>query len=269
VRKPSVRKSLVIGVAAGCLLVTAVTTDRVAASAAAERLATRLRCAIALPSPPSVSFGGVPFLSQLARGRFDSIRIAADGVPAGRFRVDVEATATGVRLPEGGAARADAVTATITVGYDLLRATSTEAQSGPDPSSPAASGAFAGEVTADDSGRLLISATRTLFGQEIPVVVVANPEITGGTLTIHPVEVEVPSVGLRFPATRFAALKQLPSADLPALPDGLDWTAVTATPGGLRLTVEGADLTTDGLPAGGGAAARCGAAMPVASGGTA
>lgn len=253
----------------GCLLVTAVTTDRVAASTAAERLATRLRCATGLPSPPSVAFGGVPFLSQVARGRFDSIRIAADGVPAGRFRVGVEATATGVRLPERGAARAAAVTATITVGYDLLRATSAKAGADPAASGAAEPGAFAGEITADDSGRLLISATRTLFGQTVPVTVVAGPEITDGTLTIRPVEVEVPSVGLRFPATRFAALKHLPSADLPALPAGLSWTGVTATPAGLRLTVEGTDLTTDRLPAGDGSAARCGTAMPVVSGGTA
>ncbi|MEU4158228.1 DUF2993 domain-containing protein [Actinoplanes sp. NPDC026670] len=244
------RKRLLLGAVAGLLLVTAVIADRVTASAAAGRLTERLRCAAGLSSGPSVSFGGFPFLSQLALGTFDSIRIAADDVPAGRFRVGVEATATGVRLPDGGAVRADSLKATITIGYDLLRTAVAT-----DGSTPAAAGLL-DRVTADDSGHLLFSATRTLFGQEIPVTVMATPEISGGELTVQPVEVEVPSIGLRLPATRFAGQKQLPSAGLPELPAGLSWTGVTATPDGLRLSVEGTGLTTDTLAAG--SSARCG-----------
>ncbi|BEL08004.1 DUF2993 domain-containing protein [Actinoplanes sichuanensis] len=245
------RKRLILGVVAGLLLVTTVITDRVTASAAAGRLTERLRCAAGLSSDPSVSFGGFPFLSQLALGTFDSIRVAADDVPAGRYRVGVEATATGVRLPDGGAVRADSLKATITIGYDLLRAAGAT-----DGSTPTAVAGLLDEVTADDSGHLLFSATRTLFGRKIPVTVIATPEISGGELTVRPVEVEVPSAGLRLPATRFGALKQLPSAGLPELPGGLSWTGVTATPDGLRLSVEGTGLTTDTLAAG--SSARCG-----------
>ncbi|GIE75413.1 hypothetical protein Aph02nite_13630 [Actinoplanes philippinensis] len=261
-RKPSFRKTLILGAVTGCLLVAAVTTDRVAASAAADRLADRLRCAGGLPSEPSVAFGGFPFLTQVARGRFDGLRVTAAGVPAGRFRVGVEATATGVRLPEGEAVRADSLTATITVGYDLLRESSRE-PGGAEPSGPAPipggpPAGFTGDVTADDAGRLLLSTTRTMLGREVPVTVVAAPEIAGTTLTVRPIEVELPAMGLRLPATRLPGLRA-PRVDLPALPTGLTWTGAAAGPDGLRLTVEGAGLVADTRPARA-AAGGCGGA---------
>lgn len=253
------KKTLIIGVVAGILLVTAVAADRFAAAAAAERLAGRLRCATGLPSEPSVSFGGFPFLTQLPGGRFDSIRITATDVPAGRFRATVEATATGVRLREGEALQVSALTAEILIGYGHLRDTQSEAESLPPMAAPRASalpGGFSGDLAADGSGRLLLSATRTLFGQEIPVTVVAAPEIIGTRLTIRPIEVEIPSVGLRLPAERFPALRQLPTVDLPALPAGLSYTAVTAEPDGLALTVGGTGISTGDLTEK--AAGRCG-----------
>ncbi|MEV0901360.1 DUF2993 domain-containing protein [Actinoplanes sp. NPDC049802] len=226
------RKSLLIG-AAAALLTAVLAADRVAAAMAADRLAARLRCAAGLTSGPSVSFGGVPFLDQLARRRFDRVHVTA-AVTVGRFHTTVEATATDVRLPASGAARAASLTAQILLGYDEL----------PSPV----------EVATDGSGRLLLSATRTVLGRELPVTVHAVPEIAGTTLTVRPVEVEIPSLGLRVPADRLGAGRSR-SLDLPVLPAGLRYTAVAATASGLRLTVSGAGLTT-ALGGSGGRACR-------------
>ncbi|WP_157751686.1 LmeA family phospholipid-binding protein [Actinoplanes derwentensis] len=117
-RKPLI----IIGVTAGCLLTATVVADRAAASIAAGRLAAQVRCAAGLSSDPSVSFGGVPFLDQLARRRFDSVRLTADAVPAGRFRLSVEVDAAQVSLPATGTPSAESIRATITLPYGDLHA---------------------------------------------------------------------------------------------------------------------------------------------------
>jgi hypothetical protein len=223
------RQRIFLGAAAAVVLAAGagLVADRVAAGRAAGRVAERLQCAAGLPAAPDVAFGGGPFLTQLARGRFAELRMGARDVPLGRFTATrVEATARDVRLPGDGPLRAGSVTVVVTLGYAAL----------PGPAAGA---------TADGAGRLMLNTTAPLLGRQVPVTVYAAPELAGGRLTVRPVEVEVPLAGLRLPAERLpAAARQTRTVDLPDLPAGLAYRAVTASADGLRLTVDGRDVTT-------------------------
>ncbi|MEV6302807.1 DUF2993 domain-containing protein [Actinoplanes sp. NPDC051861] len=221
------RKSLIITAA---LLVVAVgTADRVAASAAADRLADRLRCAGGLPSSPDVSIGGVPFLTQLARGRLHRVTVSAPQVPVGRLTAAVRATASDVRLPASGAASAASVQINITLGYGQLPV----------------------DVSPGADGRLVIPTVAPVLGREVPVVVHAEPSLSGPAVVIKPVEVELSAVGLRFSAERLGDRVPSRTLALPSLPSGLHYDGVSVAAEGLRLTVSGSDVTVPGSARGG------------------
>lgn len=229
------RTRIVIIIAVVLALGLPVAADRTAAAVAADRLADRIRCAADLADAPEVSFGGVAFLPQYGRDRFDRIRVTARNLTLGKIAVsEVSATGRDVRLPDDGPARVGSASVDVTVAYTGVP------------------GAQRGSITADDAGRLVIDTTAPLLGRTVPVTVYARVELDGTALTILPVEVEVPAVGLRLPADRLPgkALGERGMA-LPDLPAGLAYRSVTATDTGLRLRVEGTDITADAARGGG------------------
>ncbi|GIE59740.1 hypothetical protein Aoc01nite_51420 [Actinoplanes octamycinicus] len=219
---------------AGGLLTAAIAGDRWAAGSAADRLADRLRCAGGLAQRPEVTVGGMPFLTQLARGRFDDVRVEAAAVEVGRFHAGVAARARQVRTA-AGSVRAASLTVEATFRYAELTA--------PDD----VPGRAPGEFGYDGAGRLRLATTAPVLGREVPVVVHAAPELTGPDLVVRPVEVEVPAIGIRIPADRLGDRARPRVIGLPALPAGLAYQGVTATPDGLRITAGGADI---GVPGG-------------------
>ncbi len=214
------RKSLIItGAVAAALLATGLTGDRWAAATAADRLADRIRCAAGLPEPPDVSLGGIPFLTQLARGTFTKVQVTADSVAVGRFHAGLTATARTVRTA-GGSVRAASLTATANLAYD--------------------------ELGYDGAGRLRMTTTAQLLGRSVPVVVHASTEISGSALVVRPVEVEIPAVGIRIPAAQLGDKAQPRTITLPALPAGLTYREVTPAEDGLRITAGGEGLAMTG-----------------------
>jgi hypothetical protein len=117
------RGLVVLVVLAGLLLV----VDRVAAWAAqqtvAERVAQELDSYQVESSPPEVSFGGFPFLTQVAGGRYDEVVLRLRDVGSDQLRLPlVELTASGVDAParvliESGPIQAERVTGAATIGY--------------------------------------------------------------------------------------------------------------------------------------------------------
>lgn len=209
------------------VLAVPVLVDRAAEPVVAHQLADRLRCALGLRTAPEVSFGGVPFLTQLARRRFDQVRITARQVAIGPVTASqVTATARGVRLSTSDSFRAAALSIDLIVGYSGFQDKRVTA------------------VSADDAGRLVLETTAPLLGSDIPVIVYAQPELTGQTLTIRPVDIEVPMVGLRIPAARIPAAAAARTVPLPELPAGLGYRSASATPAGLRLRIAGTNITT-------------------------
>ncbi|TML33547.1 MAG: DUF2993 domain-containing protein, partial [Actinobacteria bacterium] len=89
---------VVVVVLAGLL----VASDRIAAYAAERTIATQAKKELAAreittPTEPKVSVGGFPFLTQVAKGRYDRITIHLDHPSSQGVTLDVlDVTATGV-----------------------------------------------------------------------------------------------------------------------------------------------------------------------------
>ncbi|WP_203827370.1 LmeA family phospholipid-binding protein [Actinoplanes palleronii] len=243
------RKSLIItGAVLGGLVAAGSAGDRYAATSAADRLAERLRCAAGLTEPPEVTLGGIPFLTQLARGRFDEVRVTAASVTVGRFSGGLRATARQVRTA-GDAFRAASLTVTATMSY----------------AGTAASTGVAGlsGLGYDGAGRLRMAVTTQVLGRDVPVVVHAVPEIAGDALVVRPVEVEIPVIGVRLPAAQLGEKAAPRTIPLPELPGGLHYRGAEAAEDGLQITVDGTDVavprdTGTGATAGGRAGRDCG-----------
>lgn len=261
------RKSLIItGAVVAGLLATGITGDRWAAATAADRVAERLRCVAGLPEPPDVSLGGFPFLTQIARGTFTEVQVTADSVAIGRFQGGVTATARKVRTA-GGSVRAASLTVTAIIQYGHFPALPSPTPAGqpakesaPAEESAAGEGGAAGESATGDgsavggaaelgydgAGRLKMAITAQFLGRNVPVVVHASTEISGNSLVVTPVEVEIPAIGIRLPAAQLGDKAQPRTINLPALPAGLSYQGVTAAEDGLRITATGTNLSMTG-----------------------
>ncbi|MFI5936359.1 DUF2993 domain-containing protein [Actinoplanes sp. NPDC051494] len=239
------RTWIITGTAVVLLLGLAVTTDRIAAARASDRVADRLRCAAGLSETPAVDFEELPFLTQLARGTFGTVRARVPRVTVGRFTAAVDATAHDVRLPGTTPMSAASVVAEVTLPYADLGAAAA-GEGSPDGAQPATYGS-------DDAGRLTIQTRVQLLGRPQEVTVYAVPTIVDGALRIEPEFVELPVLGLRVPASRLGDKARARTVDLPALPAGLVCRTVTATAAGLRLTITGTDVR----PAAGASTGNC------------
>ncbi|GAA2646165.1 LmeA family phospholipid-binding protein [Paractinoplanes durhamensis] len=228
---------MIIGAAVAAVVLLPIAADRIAATTIEHRLAARLQCAAGLATAPDVRLAGFPALTQLAGGSFGEIRVTADDlhlpkVAVGHLAVD----ARRVRLA-GDGATAGSMTADATVPYSAL----------------AGLGALGAKesgdlriVGADGARRLVVQADVTVRGLSFAATVYADLALTGNRLAITPAEVELSSLGLRVPASRLpAAAAEQRTVDLPALPAGLTYRSVTATPDGLRVVVAGTDLHLD------------------------
>jgi hypothetical protein len=79
------RRLVIVGVLVIGLLVV---LDRVAVVAADHTVAARIQTQENLPSRPSVSIGGFPFLTQAIRGRYDDVTLTVHGFDRIAVRVD-------------------------------------------------------------------------------------------------------------------------------------------------------------------------------------
>ncbi|WP_369386710.1 DUF2993 domain-containing protein [Streptomyces sp. CG1] len=83
-----------------CLVVLA---DRWALLYAEHKAAQRLKDSMHLAAAPEVSIGGFPFLTQVAAGRLDSVRVTVPDIPAHRVTLtQVTATANDIRIDGDG-----------------------------------------------------------------------------------------------------------------------------------------------------------------------
>lgn len=116
------------------LLALLLVVDRAGAAYAGRSLAGELQRAGALPQRPTVDVGGFPFLTQVVRGRYDHVEVAARDVPAGDTTVArLDAVLTGARVPLGQAVSGEVrqvpverVEARVLLPYDELARSSGE-----------------------------------------------------------------------------------------------------------------------------------------------
>ncbi|KOV60830.1 DUF2993 domain-containing protein [Streptomyces sp. MMG1121] len=97
---PTIVRFLVWALTLVCLVVLA---DRWALLYAEHKASQRLQDSMHLAAAPEVSIGGFPFLTQVAAGRLDSVRVTVPDIPAHRVTLtQVTATADDIRIDGDG-----------------------------------------------------------------------------------------------------------------------------------------------------------------------
>jgi LmeA-like phospholipid-binding len=227
-------------VAVAVLLLLVAVMDRVGARLAGGAVADGLTTSQRLSRPATVSFPDVPFLTQALRGRYDTVEVTMEGLPAGSGLVvdRIDATLHGVSAPAGALVRGELDTlpvqrgeAVAFVSFGSLRAAARK-ELGRQVES-----LTMGRAAAD---RVTIAATvRTAFGT-FGVRGQAQLSVSRGSVAVRllPRTISgVPSI----------VRSQLPglidlSSLVPPLPFGFRATGVTVEAGGLRLTAAGTGL---------------------------
>lgn len=214
--------------------------DRIAAHAAAGRIATAVQADAHLAHRPHVTVKGFPFLTQVARGRYGHIAVTADdvfdlGEPLGTvLRLDF----AGVQIPAGQALHGNVhripvqtVTGTVTVPFaDLQAAAHLPGLS--------ITGAVAGR--ADE---VALNEVVQVAGASVTAQLKATVQVRGSSIVVAASDLTIAG-GTPVPAAVSKAVlaKGSFSVTLPGLPRGVEVTAVNVTATGLSAIVRATDL---------------------------
>jgi hypothetical protein len=185
------RRLLVLAVVLVALLIV---VDRVAAGAADHVVATRIQTQENLPSRPSVSIGGFPFLTQAFRGKYDDVTLTVHHYNRAQVRVDtISVELHGVHVSLGAvfsqhlsSIPIDSANARVLLSYHdmnaYLRPTGVT-------------------VSSDGDSSVRMSGSITVAGQRIATSGTARIEVTPNSLLLQTAEgatVRLPMSGLPF-----------------------------------------------------------------------
>jgi hypothetical protein len=228
---------VVIAVLAGLF----VASDRVAAYAAERTIAAQTKKELAareitVPTEPTVTVSGFPFLTQVAKGKYDRIAIHLDHPASQGVTLDyLDVTATGVNasasaLMNGtGDITADHVAGTATLNWDAVsRLMNTHGFGGSD-----------ARASALPDGQVQVHVPVSLAG--LNTVVVATGTLRLGTGVVHLNITRVTTEGGNIPEVIgriIGSIKQDLSVDIkiPPLPYSLQVKDVAAAPAGLTVS---------------------------------
>lgn len=230
----AVRFLLIVIVVLGGLFVAA---DRIAVSVAESKAAERTRQSQGLSAKPEVSIKGFPFLTQVAAGRLDEVRVTARGLQADdgkdKIRIDrLTADLHGVRLSDGyRRAVADTAGGTVLITYADLSA-----------AAPHGVSVAYGGPAQDGTARVKVTGAVAL-----PVIgtvrrsVISEVRVRGGdTVTLH--ARSVPGAEA-FPGLEKLIRQKIDfTGTVAGLPRGIALDSVTATPDGITVAVTGTDV---------------------------
>ncbi len=239
---------LVVFVVLGGLFVA---SDRIAAYAAERTIATQVKKELAAreittPTEPAVSVGGFPFLTQVARGKYDRITIHLDRPASQGVTLDLlDVTATGVNASTSaivngtGTITADDVDGLATLNWDAVSKLM----------NAKGFGGSSARASALPDGQVQVRVPVTLAG--LSTTVVATGTLAIGTGVVHVVIKNVTTEGGDIPAAisrLVGSIKQSLSIDvkLPQLPYNLQVRTVRATPQGLTVTAVAANVPLSG-----------------------
>jgi hypothetical protein len=223
------------------LAVVAVAADRFAAYAAGRVVADQFTTSQGLSHPARVTFEGIPFLSQVARGRYDQVGVTLEGVPVARGLVidRIDATLHGVSAPAGPVLRRQVRSLPV----DRAEATAFVSYASLDSAAAGSLGTRAAQVTfgAGTQNRLTIRGRLTTPLGAFSVSGQVRLAVTQGTVTVQLLPETLAGVpaALRVQVARFVDLP----AVVPALPYGFRATQVQVQDGGLRISATGSPLT--------------------------
>jgi hypothetical protein len=222
------------------VLAGAFAADRLAARAAAGRIATAVQTDAHLSHRPHVTVRGFPFLTQVAKGRYDHIAVTAHDVfDQGELLGTVlKLDFAGVRIPAGQALHGNVhripvqtVTGTVTMPFADLQAAA---------HLPGLS------ITGMVPGRtdqVALTETIQLAGVSLAAKLTATVKVQGNGVEVAATDLSITD-GTPVPAavTKAVLAKAAFSVTLPGLPKGVEVTAVNVTPTGLAATVRATNL---------------------------
>lgn len=238
----ALRISLIVVVV---LAVLAVVADRVALYVTQGEVASRVQDRLALDGEPDVSIKGFPFLTQVLGGELDHVDLGigsygatVDDQELNIHDLDVdldEVTLTG-GFTEATAARAHGegmISYTeLTRAYGELLALS--------------GNGFGVEFEYAGDGRLLLVLQASAMGQTLDVGEAAGElRLADGHVTLSVAEEEIPDLPSQ--DMRDAVQRQLDQErTIAGLPEGLELSALEPTEEGLRIIVDGRNMTVSG-----------------------
>lgn len=247
-RGRSRRWQVVLGIllVVGVLLVVA---DRAATAVAANelrsRLAHQLEARQVSYSSLDVTISGVPFLTQVAEGRYDSISIDMSGVQlqAGDLAAtlpSLRVVATGVYADAAEMARGEA-----SVVAERVAGRAVVSYAGLTGLVDLSEYSISDVAFEERAGALHASATVNVAGLSLPIAATAEVSLQDGQ--IHLRFRDAAAVGLEMPEAGLAVLNALVNAvivvAMPPLPFDITLDTLEVTPGGLRVGATGYDIT--------------------------
>lgn len=222
------RKLLIAVIVIVVLLVAA---DRVAAVVADRQIASRVASSYHLPSKPSVSVQGFPFLTQVASGNYHEIDLSIGQVSSNGVQVDnLVAHLMGVHAPVrdlvGG--NSSGVTAAQVAGTGTV------------PLSSVQSRVPRGVQLSQDGGALRMSGTVSYLGVSVPVSAVAALGASPSGITVTPTRISLGS-GVNAPTSAVSGQFRF-TIPVTGLPLHLSVTSVSVTPAGVQVSVSATNV---------------------------
>lgn len=223
------------------LLIVVLVADRVGEAVAANAAQRYLAQQTVFGQPPSVTIDGFPFLTQVAEGRYDHVavtgpQVTLDGVDGSNLRVQLH----GVHLPLsavfGGTVHSlpvDSVTGSVSFTYAEL-ASLTQID---------------GLALSEQGGQLHVSADLAIPGLNVTAAVsgVGSVAVVAGTLRLSVTQLS--AAGVTVPSSTLSALAATLAVaiPIPALPYGLQISAVTPGPSGVQVDAAAAHVVITAL----------------------
>jgi hypothetical protein len=241
----ALRIILIVVVILGGLFVIA---DRVAVGFAEDKAADRIKTTEGLSSTPDVSIEGFPFLTQVAGGELDDVKIgikdyeASTGgtnAAADTIRIDdLNAEMHGVVFnSDYSSATANSATGTASIAYDeLLKAAKAQP-------TQVASGVTAQVIGLSDggNGKIKLTVEATVLGTKLPqpVSVLSSVSVSGDTVKVH--ADSLPKLGVELAEGRIRTVTDF-QQKIDELPGGIQLDKVEAAKSGVDISVKGSDV---------------------------
>jgi hypothetical protein len=240
----ALRILLVIVVVLGGIFVI---VDRVAVNLAESEAADRLKANEGLQDTPDVSIEGFPFLTQLAGGTLDEVRVgirdyeAGTGDGTGKIRIDdLRADMKGVDFSSDfSSAVADSATGTATVAYDELLKT---AESEPTQVAPGVKAKIVG-LSDGGNGKIKVAVEiETALGKlPEPVSVLSSVKVVDGDTVRVQADALPEFGGIELAESRVRRITDFQQR-IDGLPGGIRLDKVEAAGNGVDITVTGSDV---------------------------
>ncbi|MEU3333415.1 LmeA family phospholipid-binding protein [Streptomyces sp. NPDC002144] len=244
----ALRILLIVVVILGGLFVIA---DRVAVYFAENEAADKVKTTENLASTPDVSIKGFPFLTQVAAGKLDDVRIGikdyeADtgdttaGAPKSIRIDDLQADMKGVTFTgDYSSATASTATGTATIAYDeLLKA----AKSQPTQIIPGVNAQVVG-LSDGGSGKIKVDVKVTAAGASQTYPVLSTVTVDGDSVKVH--ADNLPKLVVDLADARIRSITDFQQT-IDRLPGGVKVDGVQAAKNGVEITVKGSNVKLAG-----------------------